>query len=862
MKREMLRPQDFCSAPGYDAFLALTFNADLVFFESVVLPQLWAGGTGEALVIADREALEESLPRQGARLRHLGRRYALDTPRAWGRQHAKVLLRLGKAGALLWVGSGNLSAGGWGGNRELATAWRVESGDIAGMADVRRVLRAAYGLSSGRVHEALGRWLEGPAFAFAGDRAGRILLSGPGRGTLATQLAARWPGRRFQRARMLTGSTDDQGALLRWLHTAFGVEAATVAVDPQLSDFSADALEALPLSVRIVPLPPKPRSHAKLLVLEGPDGCAALMGSANCSAAAWLRPAAEGGNVEGVVVYDNTTEEELRDCLDAFALPALSPSQAGLKGPPLRTKSPEAAEGVALVELSLDGVRGEIRVRLEPPQVSVVAAHLIVGEFRTPLVPADAEGRWWVGPVPDLPALSGTHLGRIILTFADRVVLSTTRWLDVEQELDQWRNRRGATALGDLARRPTRRSEYARIREEVAELAAAILSGREAFAEPAPVKRQAAAAAEGSVAADPDQLLRSLSEGHDAGLALHHEGRSVDGLALGAIVRAVFPPVEPDTEDRGEVELEDEDAPDGRPAPVGDVRPPGDRHPGGGSSEVPPEDQRKRFAAWMEDYFKRLAAPAFVSTCQVRQLVEAVSLPLAVAARALAGRWMDTATACRWVMRTEELLLQVDTAVGAADARGGLLDAVRARYAAEGRGDTFEQVVGDGTLWAALAGALLQVAGTQPELKRALALREVFDEPLLVQRAQPRRLAQLVGVADGADHLRLLERAQAAAHAVRALEAVLREEAPRLQAAQSGRTAEQGDLVWHLTLGFGRAQNKVVLNASAKVPVQLRRRRNAGKVLAKHLVNVRLAAQTSVQIAECLALTERCSLMR
>src|SRR5690606_846956 len=124
------------------------------------------------------------------------------------------------------------------------------------------------------------------------------------------------------------------------------------------------------------------------------------------------------------------------------------------------------------------------------------------------------------------------------------------------------------------------------------------------------------------------------------------------------------------------------------------------------------------------------------------------------------------------------------TAMGAADARGGLLDAVRARHAKEGRLDTFEYVVGDGTLWAALAGALLQVSGHQPELERALALREVFDEPLLVQRAQPQRLAQLVGVADGAEHLRLLERAQAAAHAVRALEAALREEEPRLREAQ------------------------------------------------------------------------------
>lgn len=860
MKREQLRPQEFCSAPGYDAFLALTFNADLVFFESVVLPQLWAGGTGEALVIADRGTLDESLPRQGTRLRHLGRRYALDAPRGWGRQHAKVLLRLGKAGALLWVGSGNLSAGGWGGNQELATAWRVERGDTEGMADVQRVLRAAHGLSSGRVHDALGRWLEDGAFT-GRSAAPRLLLSGPGGGTLATQLAARWTGRRFQRARMLTGSTDEQGALLGWLHRTFGVEEATVAVDPRLSDFDAVALEALPLTVNIVPLPPKPRSHAKLLLLEGPDGSAALMGSANCSAAAWLTPAAQGGNVEAVVVYDGATEEDLGDCLEAFAHPSLAPRQAGLKGPPARTESPETEVEVALVELRLDAVRGEVRARIEPPLAGTVAAHLLVGELRTPLHPAAPDGCGWVGPVPDLPPSGGTHLGRVVLTLDGHEVQSGVRWLDVEQELDAWRTRRGAAALVDLARRPARRSEYARIREEVAELAAAILSGRDGLSEPAPAKRPATATAEETVAADPDQLLRSLSEARADGPVAHHERHVVDGLALGAIVRAVFPPMEAEADVESEAELEDEDAAGGHAPPGGGAQPPEAPPQGAQTPDVPPEDQRKRFATWMEDYFKRLAAPDFATQCTARQLVEAVSLPLAISARALTGRWMDAATAHRWVMRTEELLLQVDTEVGGPEARGGLLEAVRVRYAAEGRSNTFDQVVGDGTLWAALAGALLQVSGSQPELERALALREVFDEPLLMQRAQPLRLAQLVGVADGADHLRLLERAQAAAHAVRALEALLREEALRLKDEQNGQKAEKGDLVWHPILGFGRAQDGALLHKGAKVAVQLRRRRSAGKVLALHLVNVRLAAQTSVQINECLELAERCSLM-
>lgn len=846
-----MKPREFCSEPGYDAFLCLTYNADLGFFESVVLPQLWAGGTGEALLIADERSLEESIPRQGARLRHLGRRYALDAPRGWGRQHAKVLLRLGKAGALLWVGSGNLSSGGWGGNRELATAWRVESGDAVGMRDVQRVLRVAHGLSQGRVHESLGRWREGNAFA-ASEGEGRVLISGPGAGTLATQLSARLSGRRFRRARMLTGSTDDKGALLRWLHETFGVEEATVAVDPLMSDFDPEALISLPLSVNIVPLPSKPRSHAKLLVLDGPGGSVAVMGSANCSAAAWLSPAKSGGNIEAVVVYDEATDEGLVDCLKSFSVMGVPPSQAGLPGKPAHVEQIEDNESVFLVELTLDDLRGEVRARIAPAQPEVVAAELVVGDLRCPVRAADSDGSWWVGPLPDLPASGGTQLGRLLLTKADGQVLSSARWIDVGEELDRWRTRRGAAALSDLSRRPARRSDYARIREEVAELAAAILSGREGSIEPPAVRRVATAPTEVVEPADPDQLLRTLSSATN--LADRYAEVRSGGLAFSGIWQAVFLGAGQD-EGQREMELVDED----QQAETAGVASPDTSRSPPPPTDAPPEEQSKRFIEFMTGYFEELGGPKFMSKMTARSLVDAVAFALAVAARSSRGGWVNAPTARGWVMRAEELLLQVDT--GDTDtSTGGLLEVARRRYAAAGNLDTFEQVVGDGMLWAALSGALLQVAGQEPELERALALREVFDEPMLVRRAQPQRLARLVGVADGADHLRLLERAQEAAHAVRALEVALREEASSLLAAQSGGTAEQGDLVWHPSLGFGRVQQRVKLEPSAKLLVHLRRRRNPGKVIARHLVIVQSATKTSARIARCLALAESCSL--
>ena len=62
-----MNPREFCSLPGYTAALFLTYDFDPVFFERVVLRELWAGGTGDIVVVADRSRVDASLDRWGGR---------------------------------------------------------------------------------------------------------------------------------------------------------------------------------------------------------------------------------------------------------------------------------------------------------------------------------------------------------------------------------------------------------------------------------------------------------------------------------------------------------------------------------------------------------------------------------------------------------------------------------------------------------------------------------------------------------------------------------------------------------------------------------------------------------------------------
>ena len=63
MGRLNTNPRDFCREPGYDTAILLTYTFDALFFERIVLPDLWVGGSTDVHVIADLGQINEALPR-------------------------------------------------------------------------------------------------------------------------------------------------------------------------------------------------------------------------------------------------------------------------------------------------------------------------------------------------------------------------------------------------------------------------------------------------------------------------------------------------------------------------------------------------------------------------------------------------------------------------------------------------------------------------------------------------------------------------------------------------------------------------------------------------------------------------------
>lgn len=119
MRRDLLKA--IASAKDVTNAVVLTHNIDFVFLQTVVLSALRRCGHPKLTIFADAQCAAESYGHQAPLLEGLGSRYRV-VPIAMApgyRFHPKALLLSSEKAASLWVGSGNLTFGGWRDNAEI-----------------------------------------------------------------------------------------------------------------------------------------------------------------------------------------------------------------------------------------------------------------------------------------------------------------------------------------------------------------------------------------------------------------------------------------------------------------------------------------------------------------------------------------------------------------------------------------------------------------------------------------------------------------------------------------------------------------------------------------------------------------------
>jgi hypothetical protein len=807
----MISAREFCQEPGYPVAIFLTYAFDPLFFERIPLDDLGVGGTRRILILGDATEIAGAMERCAGQIFYLGRKYTLAEAKPSNLFHPKLILRLSPEGGKVWIGSGNLTYTGWGGNHELAVAWPIGPGCDDNGAWLSDILRSVASMTAAesflsQIEDVRGSfpWL---SRAQGGAATSPVLLGMPGR-PLAPQLGRRWEGRRFATLKMYTGSTDVDGAFLRWAHDTFGVKKATICVTPSFASFDAKQLAKLPLEVRFVERDPKRRVHAKFCWFSGPDGDATVMGSANCSAAAWLANHANG-NVELITVYDAPDRATFAPLLTDFDGEERMPKDV-LSAPVEPEELPENTGGgpvYRLTSLRLRASGRTIEAIVEPIPDRDDAVLVFEVDRKKSRVVMKRSGNRFSGRLAQEMSLGAeTVFATMEIPSGFGVIETQSRWIDNERAIENAaRGRHTDPNHQVFSGRGFAGASEQRIMEAIHAISTGLLNFETpdlsdlASERKGPVEKDAGSDADSEPAGpvDPSKLTYRLSD-QAAKSGTHSSGQdSMHGVSLSGIMKLLFA-----SEDELEVDLSQErwsaDEPEakeaaGTPEDDSDDRPP----------PPPPPVQRSDAEALanlrvqIDHFLFGLAKPKFADACPAATFAQAVVFPILLGIKGNEEGWFPDEVLASTACRVVQIMFSKHYGHGRPK---GLFRQVDARYATEHKRLEFLQAVGDGALYtvllAALAKPLAQSLGALVQQADAIShVLECQDLTAVSHPDQRSMLAQNIILRDAV--FAINERAGALAGAMKKL-TVSMQEWDRVHPGRTGRSTTQraGSVLW------------------------------------------------------------------
>ncbi|MGY8631321.1 hypothetical protein RAD15_02330 [Bradyrhizobium sp. 14AA] len=736
----MISAREFCKEPGYPVTIFLTYAFDPLFFERIPIEDLGIGGTRRILVMGDASELSGAMQRCAGQIFHLGRKYTLAEARPSNLFHPKMIARLSPEGGKVWIGSGNLTYTGWGGNHELAVAWPIgaDSEDNgAWLFDILRSVASLTGSESFRAQiEDLGAsfpWLRRAPVETAPPH---VLLGMPGR-PLAPQLARRWDGRRFATLSMYTGSTDVDGAFLRWAHDTFGAKEATICVTPSFASFDAKQLAKLPLKVRFVERDPKRRVHAKFCWFSGPDGDAAVMGSANCSAAAWLANHANG-NVELITVYDTPDRAAFAPLLADFDGEKRLPEDV-LKAPVKPELPGDEGDGLVfrLTSLRLRESGRAIEAIVDPvPDQDSATLVFEVGRKTFRVAMRRSGGRYSGRLTEEMSLGAETVFGRIEILVGPDVSVTQSRWLDNDRAIENGaRGRETNSNHGVFSGRGFAGASEQRIMEAIYSISTSLFN----FETPdlselgserrGPNEKESGSDEDDEAAGpvDPSKLTYRLSDRAAKSGTSGHGQHNMHGVSLSGVMKFLFSP-----DDEPEVDLSQERWSAEEPEKYEDNATSAGLRPGASPpTPQPPVPRSDAEAATalreqIDTFLFGLAKPSFAEKCPPTALAQALAFPILLGTKGVEEGWFQEDALASIAYRVVQIMFAKPYGPGKPK---GLFRQVQARYATGEPREEFLKCVGDGALHTVLSAAL-----AKPDAKSLAALVQQADAISQVER--------------------------------------------------------------------------------------------------------------------------------
>lgn len=697
-----MNPRFFCRDPGYPRAIALTYSFHPLFFERIILRDLWYGGTGDISIIADQGEVQDAITRYAGQFNFLGKKYLLSAANTRGAFHPKVLLRIGPKGAKLLLGTGNMTFAGWGGNKDLALDLALAADNPESPAIVNNVLdHITPYLTTDSAREGLARIRDYPWLIGSEGNVDHTLLLTKPEQPLAEQLLKRWSGRRFSRMFAFTGSTDEKGAFIEWCHRQFGVDECVISVSPENSSFLKQEIDKLPVKVLLAPFSGPQRLHAKFFWFDGPDGPAAIVGSANCSRAAWLMAPVDGGNVEAIHVYDSPNADDFQGILDLLPKEREKVEKiASPDGPETPTEHSYYLRAVNL-HRSLEFIEAEFNQIL--PDTARVS---LIGLDGLQITLSLASNNHWQGIITEETNWpEETILVSAEIDIEGKTFKSPLHWVDDLDEIHHAsRTKQVTSSFGGLIS-GRNDSEHAKVVADLAMISSSIFAEKATFADPQFQHRKHLGDEPAQQKAEPvrpEDLIKSLNE-----LDIKEQGQNnsfgpVMSFSMFGVMRALFEEVGAVVDDPlinpEAIVTEESSSENGHIKKQGGAK--------GNDREPPPDRYKLRLRKQLEDFFENFSSKKFAEECTATKLVQTAAFPLAVSLLGQRGGWLSHEEARIYVTRVVDILLNRQRP--GADVVG-LLGELGERYKEKDQYEVFLQVVGDGTLWIAILAILAQL---------------------------------------------------------------------------------------------------------------------------------------------------------
>ncbi len=416
---------------GYTHFVGLTYSFDPYFFESVILKDLIRYGTTNVIVFCDPNPLQNSLSFHKSDIRSLGADYILNPVHNYnGAFHPKFYLLLGHKSSKIILSSGNLTFGGTGGNQEIFTNWKIVDVDENLLAYTINYLQNFVNneLSNDFIDEMKDEYSVSDVFDY--DISKRSIVFTPGDNNLASVLLKRWKGRTFNRLTIFTGSTDEKGAFIEWCREQFGIKSCTVVANTNSISFDKKYLEKIPVNIKLGLIDSGRLSHAKVYVFENKDDISLIIGSANCSAAAWLSPLNISGNMECIAIYENLKKKDIEHIHEKIPEETLDKSKWVRK---IKKESDtQISQSFPIIEnIKFDFVSNGLSLKFKDSNLSISKVTGSIDNYEIQFKKTEKDGLWYSQLIENL---SKTNVIKIRVEL-DGKFRENYHWIDFPEKI-------------------------------------------------------------------------------------------------------------------------------------------------------------------------------------------------------------------------------------------------------------------------------------------------------------------------------------------------------------------------------------------------------------------------------------------